>query len=84
MHSGAIDSLNRLRHERRVEVILLGDRLQRVLERHGLIGGGQRIVVLEADLVLANRDLVMAGLDLDPELLERPDHIFPDLAGEIG
>ena len=38
-----------------------------------------RVVVLEVDLVLADRDLVVAGLDDDPQLFERLDHLLADV-----
>ena len=50
----------------------------------GVVGGPQGVGVLEVDLVLADGDLVMGRLDLDPERLERVDHVLADLLGEVG
>ena len=44
----------------------------------------QRVGVLEVDLVLADGDLVVGGLDPDAERLERVDHVLADLLGEVG
>ena len=44
----------------------------------------KRVGVLEVDLVLADRDLVVGRLDPDAERLERIDHVLADLLGEIG
>ena len=40
--------------------------------------------VLEVDLVLPGRDLVVGRLDPDPERLEGVDHVLADLLGEVG
>ena len=84
VHPGAVDPVDRLGHERRVQAVLLGDRLERELERDRVVGGRQRVAVLEVDLVLAGRDLVVGGLDPDPERLEGVDHVLADLLGEVG
>ena len=81
---GAVDPVDRLGHERRVQAVLLGDGLQRELEGDGVVGGLQRVGVLEVDLVLADGDLVVGRLDLDPERLERVDHVLADLLREVG
>ena len=44
----------------------------------------QRVGVLEVDLVLAGRDLVVGRLDPDAERLERVDHVLADFLGEVG
>ena len=84
VHPGAVDPVDRLGHERRVEAVLLGDRLERELERDRVVGGRERVAVLEVDLVLPDRDLVVGGLDPDPERLEGVDHVLADLLGEVG
>ena len=84
VHPGAVDPVDRLRHERRVQPVLLGDRLERELEGDRVVGGLQRVGVLEVDLVLAGGDLVVGRLDPDPERLERVDHVLADLLGEVG
>ena len=60
-----------------------GDRLERGLEGHRVVGGAQRIGVLEVDLVLAGGDLVVRRLDPDPELLERVHHLLAHLGAEV-
>ena len=45
------------------------------LEGHGVVGRLERVGVLEVDLVLAGRDLVVGRLDADAERLERVDHV---------
>ena len=84
VHPRAVDPVDRLGHERRVQAVLLGDRLERELEGDRVVGGLERVGVLEVDLVLAGRDLVVGGLDADPERLERVDHVLADLLGEVG
>ena len=83
VHPGAVDPVDRLGHERRVQPVLLRDRLQGELERDRIVRGLQRVGVLEIDLVLAGRDLVMSGLDPDAERLESVDHVLADLLGKI-
>ena len=84
VHPGAVDPVDRLGHERRVQAVLLGDRLERELERDRVVGGRERVAVLEVDLVLPDRDLVVGRLDPDPERLEGVDHVLADLLGEVG
>ncbi len=76
--------IDRLGHERRVQAVLLGDRLERELEGDRVVGGPQRVAVLEVDLVLAGRDLVVGRLDPDAERLEGVDHVLADFLGEVG
>ncbi len=54
------------------------------LEGERVVGGAQRVGVLEVDLVLADGDLVVGRLDPDPERLEGVHHVLPDLLGEVG
>ena len=84
VHARAVDAVDRLGHERRVQAVLLGDRLQRELEGDRVVGGLERVGVLEVDLVLAGGDLVVGGLDADAERLEGVDHVLADLLGEVG
>ena len=62
----------------------LRDRLQRELEGHRVVGGLQAVGVLEVDLVLTVRDLVVGRLDADAEGLERVDHVAADGLREVG
>jgi hypothetical protein len=66
VHARAVDAEDRLGHERRVQAVQLGDRLERELEGDRVVGRAQAVGVLEVDLVLAGRDLVMGGLDAMP------------------
>ncbi len=84
VHARAVDPVDRLRHERRVQAVLLGDRLQGELEGDCVVRRLEGVGVLEVDLVLAGRDLVMGRLDPDPEGFEGVDHVVPDLAREVG
>ena len=84
VHPGAIDAEDRLGHERRVQPVLLGDRLERELEGDGVVGGAQRVRVLKIDLVLPLRDFVVSRLDPDTEPLEGIHHVLADLLSQIG
>ena len=77
-------SFERFRHEGRMQPVLLGNGFEDVLEGHGAVGGGERVAVLEVDLVLADGDFVMAGFDFDVHLAEREHHLLADGAGGIG
>ena len=84
VHAGAVDPVDGLGHERRVQPVLLGDGLEGELEGDRVVGGRERVGVLEVDLVLADGDLVVGRLDLDAERLERVDHVLADLLREVG
>jgi hypothetical protein len=60
-----------------------GDRLEGRLEGDRVVGGAQRIGVLEVDLVLAGGHLVVRCLHLDAELLEPVHHLLADLGAEV-
>ena len=83
VHPRAVDPVDRLGHERRVQAVLLGDRLEGRLEGDRVVRRLERVGVLEVDLVLAGRDLVVGRLDADPEGLERVDHVVPDRDREV-
>src|SRR5690606_18751545 len=83
VHAGTVDALDRLGHEGGMQAMALGDRLQDVLEGDGAVGGRDGRAVLEVDLVLADGDLVVAGLDLDAHLLKVADHVLADVGGEV-
>ena len=71
MHAAAVDAEHRLGHEGGMQAVLLGQGLDRQLEGHDVVGGGQRLGVLEVDLVLALGNLVVGSLDLEAHLLQR-------------
>ena len=54
-----------------MQAVLLRQRLDGQLEGHDVVGGGQRVGVLEVNLMLSGGDLVMGGLDFEAHLLER-------------
>ena len=83
MHAVAVDAVERLGHERGVQPVLLGDRLQRRAKGDGVIGRAHRVVVLEVDLVLPDSHFVVAGFDHDAQLLERFDHLLADVGGLV-
>ena len=83
VHARAVDAVDRLGHERRVQAVLVGDGLEGELEGDGVVGGAQRVGVLEVDLVLAGGHLVVGGLDADPEGLQGVDHVLADLLREV-
>ncbi len=83
VHSRSVDAENRLRHERRVEAMVERDLLDDETERRDAIGGRDRVRVLEVDLVLPGRDLVMRGFDLEAHLLERDDDVPARLLASI-
>ena len=84
VHARAVDAVDGLGHEGRVEAVQVGDGLERELEGDRVVGRAQAVVVLEVDLVLAGGHLVVRGLDPDAEGLERVDHVLADFLGEVG
>ncbi len=76
VHAAAVDAVERLGHEGRVQPVQLGDRLERGAEGDRVVGRPHRVVVAEVDLVLADGDLVVARFDHDAELFERLDHLL--------
>ncbi len=84
VHARAIDAVERLGHKGGVQSVALGNRLERHPERYGVVRGLKSGAVLEVDLVLADRDLVMAGLHHDPLLLEGVDHLLADIGRQVG
>jgi len=52
-----------------VQVVLARDRADDGAERRDVVRGRERVVVLEVDLVLPLRDLVVGRLDLEAHLL---------------
>ena len=75
--------MDRLGHERGVHPVAGGDRLDHHPERDQVVGGGERVSVAEVDLVLADRDLVVRGLDLEAHLLERDLDVAPAVLAAV-
>ncbi len=84
VHARPVDAEDRLGHERGVQAVQLRDRLQRELERDGVVGGLEAVGVAEVDLVLAGCDLVVGGFDADAERLQRVDHVLADVRAKVG
>ncbi len=79
VHSRTVDAEDRFGHEGRVQTVLGGDGADNPLESHGVVCGGQRVGVLEVDLVLALGNLVMRSLDLKAHRFQGLD----DLAAAV-
>ena len=83
VHPRAVDAEDRLRHEGRVQAVVHGDLLDDETERRDPVGRRDGVGVLEVDLVLAGRDLVVRRLDLEAHLLERQDDVAPRLFAAV-
>ena len=81
VHAVARHAEQGLGHEGGVEPVLLRQRLDRQLEGHDVVGGGEGVGVLEVDLVLPRGALVVGRLDLKAHVLQRQTDL---LAGEVG
>src|SRR5438093_7686501 len=60
-----------------------GARFDRMLHPDQLIRALEGIAEPQVELVLAGGDLVMAGLDRDPEMVEPVDDLLPDVAAQV-
>src|SRR5690606_14919881 len=83
VHAGAVDAVNRFRHERGVQAVHVGDDAGDELERHEPVGGGQRIVVFEVDFVLADGDLVVRRFDVEAHRVQRGDDVAPHVLAAL-
>src|SRR5665811_1589679 len=83
MHTAAVLTKDRLRHESGVNAILLGDLLDDQPVGHGVVGNLEGVVVADVDLVLAGADLVVAILNVDAHLFEGHDSVTAQIAGDI-
>ena len=83
VHARAVLAVDRLGHERRVHPVTGGDRLDHQPERDQVVGGRERVGVAEVDLVLADRDLVVGGLELEAHLLERDLDVAPAVLAAV-
>ena len=79
VHARSVDAVDRLRHEARVQAVLLGDLFQRVLKRGCAVCGAQRIRVLKVNLVLPWCNFMVRGFNLDAEQLQRIHHVLANL-----
>ena len=80
VHARPVVLEQRLRHERHRQVVGPCHRLGDVLVEHQLVGHGQQRVEPHVDLRLAGgADLVVLDLGLDPDLLQRQDHLGPEV-----
>ena len=83
VHPRAVLAEQRLRHEGRVEAVLLRDLLDDQLVREHVVRHVERVREADVDLVLGGADLVVVVLDRDPHRLERPDRVAPDAGGGV-
>src|SRR5438067_284026 len=67
-----------------MQTMELRDGLERVLEGNRIVGGDERLVIAEVDLMLADRNLVVRGLDVDPHVLQSVDHLLANGDRQIG
>ena len=77
MHAGTVDAEYRLRHKGGVLAVFLRQRLDRQLEGHDIVGCLQRFGILEVDLMLPCRHLMVRGLDLKAHVLQRHADLAP-------
>ena len=71
MHARAVDPEDRLGHEGGHQAVLVGDRLDGVLQRQHVVGRSQRIGEAEIDLVLAAGHLMVTHFDLQAHAVQR-------------
>ena len=71
VHARPIQPENRLRHERRVQIVAQRHVLHDKAKRAHVVRRHQHVVVTEVDLVLPWSDFVMGGFDMESHLLER-------------
>ena len=78
VHGAAGRSGDGLGHEDRVQAVLEGDFLGRVLEQKGLVGHRQRVAVQQVDLKLAGADLVQPGIGAYAQRGQRGGKFIPE------
>ena len=83
MHAAAVDAVDRLRHERGMEAAHLRNRLDRHAERHDIVRRAEGVGIAEVDFVLSLGNLVVARLDLEPELLEHQADLAPHVPAAV-
>ena len=83
VHAGAVDAVDRLGHERRVQPVRDRDVLHHEPERADVVRRRQHIVVAEVDFVLARRDLVVRRLDVEAHRLEREHDLAADVLAHV-
>ena len=79
VHPAAVQTLNRLGHERRQEAVPVGDVAHDELEGGQVVGRDQGVGVAQVDLVLARGHLVVGRLDLEAHCLHLLDDHPADL-----
>ena len=75
VHSGARNAVDRLGHEGSMQAVALRSGLDDLLKGDDVIRRDQRLIVLEINLVLAARHLVVAGFDFKAHVLEHHAHL---------
>jgi len=83
VHARAGGAEDRLGHEGCMQATALRHELDRIFQRHQLVGMAKCVPKGEVQLVLARADLVMAGFDDDAAVVERRDDLLADLAPNI-
>ena len=85
VHAGAVDALDRLRHEGRVQAVLLGDRLQHVLE--GRRPGRRSAMASPYSKSISCWPMAtswwLASTSI-PMSVERVHHVLADGGGQVG
>ncbi len=83
VHPRPVDAGNRLGHKRRVQIVRLRDRFNRVLESHQRVRAGNGIGIPKVDFMLTGRNLVMPAFDFDAELLKREDNVLAHFGSQV-
>src|SRR5262249_7362628 len=83
VHAGAVNAIEGLRHEGRVELMALRDSFQGGPEGDRVVGGPESLVVLKVNLVLPVGHFVVTGLNGNAHGFQCVDHLLADIRGEV-
>ena len=83
VHARAVDAVDRLGHERRVQAVPDRHVLHDEPERADVVRRRQHIVVAEVDLVLAGRHLVVRRFDVKAHGFEREHDLAPHVLAHV-
>jgi len=84
VHPAAVDAVQRLGHERRVQAVVGGDLLDDEPADHDAVGHDQGLGVVRVDLVLRRGDLVVRGFHGDVEPVEDAHRLLAQVVAEVG